>query len=193
MEYLKNINFHLNNHGGGKMSTKNVILGGSAIIAILLIGALVVTATIVQFGISEQEAISIATGAVQGTVQEVELENVNSNLIYEIEIIKDGKEFEVSVDSKSGEIIDIEQELTKEESLIFAASASVSEDEAIEIAEDELSSKFDLEEVETGRYRGVKVWEVEFESNSEEAEVIIDMETGEVLDIEYEDLDDDDD
>jgi len=92
------------------MSTKNVILGGSAIIAILLVGVLMVTATIMHFGISEEEAVSIATAAVQGTVQEVELENVNSNPVYEVDIEKDGKEFEVSVDAETGQIKSVEEE-----------------------------------------------------------------------------------
>jgi len=92
------------------MSTKNIILGGSAIIAILIIGTLVVTATIARLGISEQQAITIATTAIQGTVQEVELENVNSNPVFEVDIEKDGKEFEVSVDAETGQIKSIEEE-----------------------------------------------------------------------------------
>jgi len=92
------------------MSTKNVLLGGSAIIVILLAGVLVVTATIAQFGISEEQATSIATAAVQGTVQEVELENVDSNPVYEVDIEKDGKEFEVSVDAETGQIKSVEEE-----------------------------------------------------------------------------------
>ena len=85
------------------MSTKNIMLGGTAIIAILLMGVLMVTATVVQFSVSEEEAVNIATSAVAGTVQEVELE---SNQIYEVDIEKDGKEFEVSVDANTGEVRD---------------------------------------------------------------------------------------
>ena len=92
------------------MSTKNVILGGSAVIAILLAGALLVTGTIMQFGISEEEATTIALATVLGTVQEVELENVNSNPVYEIDIEKDGKEFEVTIDAESGEVKSVEEE-----------------------------------------------------------------------------------
>jgi uncharacterized membrane protein YkoI len=86
------------------MSTKNVILGGTAIIAILLMGALVVTATVMH--ITEEQATSIATGAVQGTVQEVELEDQ----VYEVDVAKDGKEFEVSVDAGTGEVTSVEEE-----------------------------------------------------------------------------------
>lgn len=92
------------------MSTKNVLLGMTGVIAILLIGVFVVTATISQFNISQDEAEAIATAAVQGTVQEVELENVNNNLVYEVDIEKDGKEFEVSVDAETGQVKSIEEE-----------------------------------------------------------------------------------
>jgi uncharacterized membrane protein YkoI len=93
-----------------RMSTKNVILGGSAIIAILLVGALMVTATVMQFGISKEEAVSIAATAAQGTVLEVELENENSVPVYEVDIAKDGKQFEVSVDAETGEVKSVEEE-----------------------------------------------------------------------------------
>jgi len=102
------------------MSVKNVMLGGSAIIAILLIGTLVVTATILNFGISEEQAVSIAAAAVQGTVQEVELENVGSNPVFEVDVVKDGKEFEVSVDAETGEVQSIEEE---EEDIPITGSA----------------------------------------------------------------------
>jgi len=92
------------------MSTKNVLLGGTAILAILLVGAFVVTATVMQINISQKEAESIAIAAVQGTVQEVELEQVNNQQVYEIDIEKEGKEFEVSVDAETGEVTSVEEE-----------------------------------------------------------------------------------
>jgi uncharacterized membrane protein YkoI len=92
------------------MSSKSVMFGVSLVAAILLIGSLVVTATIMKFAVSEEEASSIAAEAVQGTVQEVEVENMNSNPVYEVEVIKDGKELEVKVDTESGEVLGIEEE-----------------------------------------------------------------------------------
>jgi uncharacterized membrane protein YkoI len=92
-----------------KMSSKNVMLG-TLVAAILLMGSLVVTGTVIKLGISKEEASSIATAAVQGTVQEVELENMNNNQVYEVDVKKGDKEFEVSVDSVSGEVLGIEEE-----------------------------------------------------------------------------------
>jgi uncharacterized membrane protein YkoI len=92
------------------MSTKNVILGGSVIIAILLMGVLVVTATLYQFGISEKQAVKIATTAVPGVVKEIEIEKIGNNPVYEIDINQGGKELEVSVDAETGVISKIEEE-----------------------------------------------------------------------------------
>lgn len=195
------------------MSAKNVLLGGPTILVIILMGGLIVTATFMLYGsstdysvaglataqgISEEQASAIALGAVKGTIKKIELEQEKGRYIYEVEVDKDGREFEVSIDSVTGGIIGIEEEIKEQnpevEPLISSQSSGliISKEDAIRIAEDRLGSGFDLEEVDTGSYRGIKAWELEFESGSEEAEVIIDMETGEILNIEYEEEDDDD-
>jgi len=193
------------------MSAKNVLLGGSIILVIILMGGLIVTATFIWYRssnndsitgqvtaqrISEEQARTIALNAVKGTIKKIELEQEKGRYIYEVEVDKDGTEFEVSIDSVAGKVIDIEKEIKEEnsevEALTQSSGSTISEDEAIRIAEDRLGSSFDLEEIDTGSYRGIKAWELEFESGSEEAEVIIDMETGEILNIEYEEEDDDD-
>ena len=194
------------------MSAKNVLLGGSLILAILLIGSLIVTATFMLYGnydnsvtglatasaISEEQASTIALGTVKGTIKKIELEQEKGRYIYEVEVDKDGREFEVSIDSVTGKIMGIEEKIKEQnpevEPLISSQSSGsiISKEDAIRIAEDRLSSDFDLEEVGTRNYKGKKVWGLEFESGSEEAEVIIDMETGEILNIEYEEEDDDD-
>ena len=194
------------------MSAKNVLLGGSLILAILLIGSLIVTATFMLYGnydnsvtglatasaISEEQASTIALGAVKGTIKKIELEQEKGRYIYEVEVDKDGREFEVSIDSVTREIIGIEEKIKEqnpevEPSISSQSSGSIiSKEDAIRIAKDRLGSDFDLEEVGTRNYKGKKVWGLEFESGSEEAEVIIDMETGGVLNIEYEEEDDDD-
>ena len=194
------------------MSAKNVLLGGSLILAILLIGSLIVTATFMLYGnydnsvtglatasaISEEQASTIALGTVKGTIKKIELEQEKGRYIYEVEVDKDGREFEVSIDSVTGKIMGIEEKIKEQnpevEPLISSQSSGsiISKEDAIRIAEDRLSSDFDLEEVGTRNYKGKKVWGLEFESGSEEAEVIIDMETGEILNIEYDEEDDDD-
>ena len=194
------------------MSAKNVLLGGSLILAILLIGSLIVTATFMLYGnydnsvtglatasaISEEQASTIALGTVKGTIKKIELEQEKGRYIYEVEVDKDGREFEVSIDSVTGKIMGIEEKIKEQnpevEPLISSQSSGsiISKEDAIRIAENRLGSDFDLEEVGTRNYKGKKVWGLEFESGSEEAEVIIDMETGEILNIEYEEEDDDD-
>lgn len=138
------------------MSAKNVLLGGSIILVILLMGVLIVTAT---FMLYESPTHNSVTGLVTASA-----------------------------------ITKVNKENPKAEALTNQSSGStISEEEAIRIAENRLGGSFDLEEVDTGSYRGIRVWELEFESSSKEAEVIIDMETGEILDIEYEEEDDDED
>lgn len=275
------------------MSPKNVLLGGSLILAILLIGSLIVTATFMQYGssaddsitelstaptiaeaqatsiassaikgdveeielekengrllysveitnekgehdikidpytgeiveikieddvgrrelsliktkITEEQAKTIALGNVKGTVKEVEVEKVNGRYLYEVEVYNDGRQFDVSIDLVTGEVVSVKEELEEKDDeededsvelskLNSFTFGSISEEEAIRIAEDRLGNSFDLEEVDAGSYRGVKVWELEFEGSSKEAEVIIDMQTGEILNIEYEEDDDDED
>ena len=62
-----------------------------------------------QAKITEDEAINTALEKVPGTVNEVELEDENGTMVYEIEVLStDGTEQEVKVDAQTGEVIKVE-------------------------------------------------------------------------------------
>ena len=61
--------------------------------------------------LSEQDAIDVATGEVNGTVEEVELESENGTPAYEVEFAEsDDTETEVTVHANDGAVLDIETE-----------------------------------------------------------------------------------
>ncbi len=63
-----------------------------------------------QVKISLCEAVELALAKYPGTVVEVELDNEHGSLTYEIEILIDGREREVSVDCQTGAILEHEEE-----------------------------------------------------------------------------------
>lgn len=56
------------------------------------------------------DAITIAEKIVGGTAYEAELENEDGTIVYEVEVIKDGKEFEVLIDAITGAVLSTEEE-----------------------------------------------------------------------------------
>ena len=60
--------------------------------------------------LTEAAAIEIALTAMPGEVQEIELENEDGKMMYEIEILAaaDGQEMEIEIDAETGEVIEIE-------------------------------------------------------------------------------------
>ena len=66
---------------------------------------------------------------------------------------------------------------------VFAADPKISEDEAKQIAEDETGGT--AGDVTTEREDGVLVYEVQCDTDKGPAEVEIDADTGEVLEVEY--------
>lgn len=61
--------------------------------------------------LTAQDAIEIALKEVPGTVEEVELEDEDGKLVFEIEIVStDGTETEVEIDAMSGDVLEIESD-----------------------------------------------------------------------------------
>jgi len=60
--------------------------------------------------ITEQKAIKIALGLVNGHVVSVETEREHGMLIYEVEIAHDGDVVEIEIDAATGEILEMEWE-----------------------------------------------------------------------------------
>jgi len=72
-----------------------------------------------------------------------------------------------------------------------SAGGPISEQDAIQKAQARLGSDYAFVEIDNGSFRGEQVYEIEFRDGSKEAEVIVGIETGYLLDIEYEEDDDD--
>lgn len=62
-------------------------------------------------GLSEEQAIEIALLEVAGEVQEVELDDEDGMMVYEVEILgADGSEYEVEIAADTGEVLETEAE-----------------------------------------------------------------------------------
>ncbi len=78
-----------------------------------------------------------------------------------------------------------------DEAKVSSSGAKISEEEAKEIAVKETGGT--VTDVDTDRVKGKAAWEIEIQKDGKEADVLIDMETGAVLAVEWEDDDDADD
>lgn len=58
--------------------------------------------------ISADQARAAALARIPGTVEEVELENEDGNLVYSVEVRKDGSEVDVKVDAGNGKVLHAE-------------------------------------------------------------------------------------
>ena len=141
--------------------------------------------------ISPEKAILIAVNAVPGVFQEVEIENEDGIMLYNVEI-KDGQITREVKISFQGEIISIEseedEEVAPEE--LRRINGIITEEQAIEIALGKVSGR--VIEVETEREDGRLLYEIAIKDGSDITEVEIDAETGEILEIEREDDSDED-
>ena len=188
------------------MSAKNVLLGGSIILAIILGGSLIVMATLMKYGGSSDDAItglatapfitaaqagSIASGAVKGTVEEIELEKENGNAFYSVEIINGKGEHDIKVDAYTGKILKIEVENDVGRKELEVVNPKISEEQAKKIALNAVNGK--VTDMEAKKVNGVYVYEVEIQSNGEETDVLVNMMTGKIESVESETADNEDD
>ena len=142
--------------------------------------------------ITATEAQAIAVRHVGGTVAQLELVSSNGQAVYDIELNKDGREYDVTIDAATGAVLTVEEEMTEHEAATTLASAphNVSESEAIAIARNHTQGT--LAETELERKGSILVYAIEFKNGRQSTEVLVAVETGEVLGIEIENEDDDD-
>jgi uncharacterized membrane protein YkoI len=180
------------------------IFVGFCFIALVAIGGLLVSAVQQEPGevitietngqLTEGEAIAIASLLASGEFQEAELEYVNGAYVYAVEFSDGDTETEVVLDAATGDIVKVEveeqdsdeeedEEIDPEE--LDNLDADVTEDEAEEIALNAVGGG-EVMEIAVEKESGSYVYEVEVEYKGDEFEVVIDMETGEVLEIEEE-------
>ncbi len=173
------------------MGTERILWKGAfAMLIVLLIAASAFLVSAVQNKKSQEEAIQIATTVAEGTVTSTGHGISNGNDVYYVETSDGTIETEIEIDATTGEILNIEQESEDDENEVKVSSdnAEITEEEAKEIAVAETGGK--VTEVDTDRKNGRDAWEIEIKKDGNYADVLIDMETGEVLAVEWEDSDD---
>lgn len=164
-----------------------------------------------QAQITAEEAKAIAVKHVSAKlsdVKEVELENHNGNLVYSVEIAKDGKLFEVEVDAINGTVMILEQDddngseenetnevedetETNEEANEQAnpqqvSKSIISQQEAKEIAVKHVGAQLsDVKAVELESEGGKTIYSVEIVIDYKLVEVEIDATNGNVIGVEH--------
>lgn len=187
------------------MSAKNVLLGGSLILVIILMGGLIVTATFMLYGgstdesvtglataptITEAQASSIASSAVKGAVEEIKMGKENGLLLYSVEIENEKGEHDIKIDAYTGEIVKIEVEEDVGEKELKAVKPKISEEQAKKIALSAFSGR--VTDFEAKKLNGQYAYEVEITNENVEADVLVDMMDGKVIGIEQDAKEDDD-
>ncbi|MEK6983043.1 MAG: PepSY domain-containing protein [Nanoarchaeota archaeon] len=183
------------------MLSKSVLLSGSLILAILLSGALIVTATymwhegpndssITALAVSKEQATTLALGAVKGIAKETELEKENERLLYSVEIDSEKGLYKVKVDPYTGELVKVETEDDVGKRELEIVNPKITEEQAKDIALG--SFRGVITDFEAKKLNGKYVYEVEVTSENAEADVLIDMMNGKVLRIEQDAKEDDD-
>lgn len=142
--------------------------------------------------LSQAEAQAIALQQVPGTIQKTELETQNGNAVFGIEITQDGHEYDVKIDALTGAVLSIEEEFNAQQTadILTRTPHRVSESEAIQIAREHANGT--LAEAQLERKGGYLVYAIEFKNGRESTEVLVELETGNVLGIETENEDEDD-
>ncbi len=162
-----------------------------------------------QITAEEAKAIAVkAVGAQLSDIKEVELENHNGNLVYSIEIAKDGKLFEVEVDAITGTVMILEQdddngseenetnevedeaetneEASEQVNPKQASKSIISQQEAKEIAVKHIGAQLsDVKAVELETEGGKTIYSVEIVIDYKLVEVEIDATNGNVISVEH--------
>ncbi|MGQ4664800.1 PepSY domain-containing protein [Metabacillus halosaccharovorans] len=139
------------------------------------------------------KAKEAALKKVDGVVESVELENQNGLPVYEVEIDKDQKDYELYIDATTAKINRVDEKVDDDNdddvnSKNVSNKAIITEKEAIEIAKTKIDGE--LHEIELDEDDGRYVYDMEFKTSSGEAEITIDAETKEILEFELDDQDD---
>lgn len=162
---------------------------GKIALVVLLLG--IVALNVFFMGVSGQEKISqkqaenMAPSEISGKVTESEFDDG----AYELEVDENGVEREVKVDPLTGKIFDVDEEDENEEVVPVEVLAQypnkITESRAKEIALREKSGN--IVNVKIEKENGKLIYEVEIKSGSNNWEVEVDGETGEILEVEEDD------
>ncbi|MDQ0231411.1 PepSY domain-containing protein [Metabacillus malikii] len=144
--------------------------------------------------ITVEDAKKAALTEVDGIVEEIELERHNGQSYYDVEVDKDNRDYDIKVDAQTAKVIQMDERVDDDHdddrddvASKEVQKAIITEKEAIEIAQTKI--KGDLIEIELDEDDGGYEYEMEFKTSKGEADITIDAETKEVIELEYDDDD----
>lgn len=136
--------------------------------------------------LSIDQVKEIALSEQDGHIDDIELENEDGFVYYEVEIENGEAEYDIYIEAYTGEIFRVEADDNDNDSKEKETMKNIiSADEAKKIAMDQVDGKvveLELDE-DDNRYE----YEIELETNRGEVEMAIDALTGEILEIDFED------
>jgi uncharacterized membrane protein YkoI len=150
--------------------------------------------------LTNEEIVEKALTIVDGTVTEVELEKTLTRTIYEVEINKDGFEYDLDMDAVTGKVLkndksaddkDDKEVLDDNSSKTDSSKVAITREAAIETALIEATGT--VTDIELERDDSQTFYKIEVEDGTKEVEVKVDANTGAVLSVDEEDDNDEDD
>lgn len=155
--------------------------------------------------VSKEDALSIALkqaglSADKVSGYKIEREKENGKDIFDVEFIHDQTKYDIDVDAKSGKILSVESEHYYPKTTrpsqpsettppTQEKTSFISKTEALRMASDHVnisSTKVEHVEIDLEIKKGVMVYEVEFIHDGFEYEIIVDANTGEIIEMEKE-------
>ena len=144
--------------------------------------------------LTNEEVIEKALTIVDGTVTEVELERTLTRTIYEVEINKDGFDYDLDMDAVTGKVLkndksaddkDDKEDLDDNSTKIDSSKVAITREAAIKTALIEATGT--VTDVEIERDDSQTFYKIEVEDGAKEVEVKVDANTGEVLSVDEDD------
>ncbi len=194
---------------------KRTLLLSAALLSAVAIGAGAATTGYAASGgdkglIGANKAKELAEKAAAGQAYRAELEKERGIVYYDVDVLKDQREYDVHIDAYTGKTLKIERDDDEEDddrrisggnasapspspspstSAPSAVKTKISAEQASRIATDRVGgtvvrSKLDKDD-------GVLHYEIELKTNRGEAEVEVHAQTGKILSVDYDDDDDD--
>lgn len=136
-----------------------------------------------------EKAKEAALKKVDGVIEDIELDNHNGQPVYEVEIDKDQKDYDLYIDGTTAKINKVEEKDNDDINTVNISDSSfITEKEAIELAKKKIDGE--LIEIEFDEDDGRYVYNMEFRTATGEVEITIDAKTKDVLEFENDDHDD---
>jgi uncharacterized membrane protein YkoI len=91
------------------VKTIDKVLLGLFVITLIVVSTFFVSGGSIKSFFNEEDAKEVALKLIQGVVTEVDTENENSNIVYEVDVLSNGIEKEVTI-NKDGEVLFVNNE-----------------------------------------------------------------------------------